>query len=216
MSARKDMTGMRFGRLLVRAPAESKAGAAAWECLCDCGAVKVVLGSEIRKGHVRSCGCFRRDVLSASGYKDGRTGTPEWRVWRDMLRRCEDSGVDAFKHYGARGIAVCERWHEFENFLADMGRRPAGMTLERADVDGNYEPSNCSWIPAGEQSRNTRRTVRVSLGGEELCLKVACGRLGISYQRTRDRMKVLGWTFERAANEPKKVNGTMYAQEDAR
>jgi hypothetical protein len=93
-----------------------------------------------------------------------------------------------------------------------MGERPAGGTIERIDVNGNYEPGNCKWIPASEQPRNTRRTIVVQVSGESLCLSEACRRLNLSYSRVRDRMKLLGWSFNKAISEPKKVNGTIYAE----
>lgn len=207
-----DMAGVRAGSLVVRQRLGTKSGRAIWLCDCDCGKTVPVSGPDLRKGHVRSCGCFRKSVLAASGYKHGGFGTPEWRVWADMLRRCNDPRVAGYPNYGGRGIKVCARWLAFENFRADMGVRAFGMTIERKDVNGNYEPGNCGWIPAAEQVNNTRRTKRVDLNGESLCLKVACVRLGVSYSRTLDRINKLGWTFERAIAEPKKVNGALYAQ----
>lgn len=214
MTAVVDMSGRRIGSLLVlsRVPGKQPRGHAHWLCACDCGAKVEVIGHDLRSGHVRSCGCFRKGVLASSGYKHGGALSPEWRVWSDMVRRCTDPRVAAFVNYGGRGISVCNRWLSFENFRDDMGERKPGMTLERKDVNGNYEPGNCEWIPAALQARNTRRTVRVSLdGGETVCLKVACERLGVSYSRTLDRINKLGWTFERAIREPKKVNGGLYA-----
>lgn len=212
MTARIDLAGHRFGNLLVveqvaRAPIK-------WKCICDCGSEKIVTSAALTKGQTRSCGCFRRKVLATSGVKHGMHGTGAWLSWSDMIKRCTNPRADAYKHYGGRGIKVCERWLEFANFYADMGARPQGMSIERRDVDGNYEPSNCEWMPLSDQANNKRRTVRVVLGGKEMSLSVACKQLGLNYNRIRDRIKTLGWTFERAISEPKKVNGTLYATGD--
>lgn len=211
----KNMQGMRFGMLTVGnlVPGENKAGRARWECKCDCGNTRIIVGAELRAGKVKSCGCYRSSVLASSGFRHGGHGTPEWKVWTDMLRRCEKPARKAYKHYGARGIKVCERWHDFTNFVADMGPRMPGMSLERKDVNGDYEPGNCIWIPLNEQSKNTRRTVRVKVNGNSMCLADACRTIGVSRSRTQDRIKKLGWTFDKAVTEPKKVNGTTYSSE---
>lgn len=211
-----DIFGQRFGRLTVLALSEtSNRGRARWTCKCDCGNLKVIESQALRRGKVVSCGCFRAEVLASSGHKHGQHGTGAWNSWQDMRKRCTNPKSTAYADYGGRGIEVCPQWSTFEGFHADMGNRPAGMTLERKDVNGNYEPGNCVWIPQAEQVNNRRVTVRVTLDGEELALSVACKRLGLSYSRTRERMKRLGWAFERAIAEPKKINGTIYATEDA-
>lgn len=135
-------------------------------------------------------------------------------MFHTQIRIATNPKADAYPHYGGRGIRVCDRWLEFAAFFQDMGPRPPGMTLERKDVNGNYEPKNCIWLSKPEQHNNRRNTIRVRLGGEEMALSVACKRLGISYARTRDRMKALGWSFEKAISEPKKVNGTIYAEKE--
>lgn len=212
-----EMAGLRYGHLLVlrRAPS-GRNGRAWWLCKCDCGTEKAVESQALRAGRVVSCGCFRAHVLRTSGVKHGQHGTGAWNTWADMMKRCTNPRSVAYRHYGGRGISVCEAWQTFEGFFADMGQRPEGMTLERKDVNGNYEPSNCVWLPAPEQVNNRRVTVRVSVGGQQMALSEACRHLGLSYSRTRERMKRLGWSFEQAIAEPKKVNGTMYATEDRR
>jgi hypothetical protein len=144
-----DLAGKRFGRLLVRA----YAGDRKWSCVCDCGARGVVKGQSLRTGHTKSCGCLRK----ARSTKHGMYGCREYRAWCGMKQRCGNPNDGSFEYYGARKISVCADWcSSFEAFFADMGTCPPGLSLDRIDVDGNYEPSNCRWTDASTQNRNRR------------------------------------------------------------
>lgn len=131
-------------------------------CRCDCGTMKVVNSSALRSGKTRSCGCLRRDVTTARSTKHGlmtRAGRhPTYYSWSNMIRRTTDSGHPRWKDWGGRGITVCDRWREYPNFLADMGLKPDGATLERLDNDKGYEPGNCIWASPAVQNRNKRST----------------------------------------------------------
>lgn len=209
-----DLSGQTFGRFTVLERAGScRQSHALWLCKCLCGIEKVVSGAHLRKGAVKSCGCLRKEILADSRHKHGGANTPTWNVWRGMIKRCTSKNFSQFKHYGGRGIKVCYRWLEFPNFLSDMGERPEGASIERIDVNGDYEPENCKWIPLQEQPNNTRRSFVVELHGKSMCLRQACDSLGLKYARVRDRIQKLGWTFEQAIAEPKKVNGSLYAEE---
>lgn len=207
-----DLSGKTFGRLaVISRNGSDDRGQALWLCSCSCGSRKTIRGAEIRRGKAVSCGCLRMERLKSGSPTHGMTGSPTWSTWRDMRKRCSNPKAQNFKHYGGRGIKVCERWQDFSAFLEDMGQRPDGTSIERIDVNGGYEPGNCIWLPSKEQPNNTRRSIMVELDGENVCLKVACNRLGVSYSRARDRIRTLGWSIEDALNTPKKISATKFA-----
>jgi hypothetical protein len=117
--------GDRFGRLVVVERAGSRQGNALFACRCDCGNVKVVRGADLRYGATRSCGCLSRELST----KHGMWNSPAYKSWTSMLQRCEDPKHKSYQRYGGADVTVCERWHSFENFYADLGARPAGTTL---------------------------------------------------------------------------------------
>jgi hypothetical protein len=155
-----DMTGGRYGKLLVieRAAVRDRNGAR-WVVLCECGTQKTVRGTKLRStgsDAIRSCGCS-----NGGRRQHGLFRSPEYSAWKHMLSRCRNEADSNWQDYGGRGIKVCERWVHFESFLADMGKRPTGLTLERIRNDGNYEPGNVRWATRPEQSQN-RRGLRLS------------------------------------------------------
>jgi hypothetical protein len=158
--------GDRFTRWTVLSEAEKVGKERAFLCRCDCGTERVVLLGSLRTGKTQSCSCLNKEILSerdctysTHGHTTGDTQTRTYTSWSKMLYRCRTSTCHAYADYGGRGISVCERWLSFENFLADMGERPEGKTLDRwPDNDGNYEPGNARWATPKEQQANRRNT----------------------------------------------------------
>lgn len=163
----RNLVGQKFNKLTVLEYAGRRQFASGsesqWRCQCDCGKTLVVPQRYLVTDGTKSCGCIIGKHKRTHGY----TGTPTFRTWESMRRRCADEKNRNYARYGGRGIKVCERWQKFENFLADMGERPAGMTLDRyPNNDGNYEPGNCRWASAIQQSNNRRSSRRLTVNGE--------------------------------------------------
>jgi len=189
---RIDMTGQRFGRLTVLSYVGCSSVGARWKCQCDCGnIIETNRNNLIQKERTRSCGCLRRESSSERHKTHGMTGSPTYRTWCSMRKRCEDKTDDHYKWYGARGITVCERWSSFENFLSDMGVRPRGMSLDRIDNDGPYSPENCRWATQKEQMQNTRKSVTF----EGKTIQEWSEQLGIKYHTLTYRMRKHGSVF---------------------
>jgi len=131
-------------------------GKITWECRCICGKYVVVDTSTLHRGKKKSCGCMRNTGIAIARTTHGMYGRPTYVSWQNMWTRCSNPAYKQYKDYGGRGVTICERWKVFENFYEDMGIRPEGMSLDRIDVFGNYEPSNCKWSTRSEQNKNTR------------------------------------------------------------
>jgi hypothetical protein len=190
--------GTKFGRLTVLGPAPTKGHGRRWRCRCDCGADIVVGSWSLRSGKATSCGCRRRDLVTARLTMHGQIDDPAYRVWVDMRSRCLSPASKAFRYYGGRGITICPAWDRFATFLADVGPRPSRKhSIDRIDNNRGYEPGNVRWATRREQMRNTRRNQWIEFGGERLVVSDWAIRLGIPKSTLRHRLR-MGWPVERA------------------
>lgn len=206
----EDLVGQKFESLVVLA-VHKRGLAYVLECRCVCGAITTALKTNVLSGNTTSCGCYKKQLDSvrlktlAVTHGEGQRGRPsaEHRVWTGMLTRCRNPKADSYPHYGGRGIAVCERWLKFENFLSDMGRRPSKHhSIERLRSDGNYESVNCIWATLDQQSRNKRNNRILTLDGVSKTITDWAKGLDLTHQSIRYRLKS-GLSLEKALTLPK-------------
>lgn len=175
-----DLIGHTFGRLTVLRKDKNEYGNTVWAVRCICGTERIFRTATLRSGKTKSCGCLRRETAAASCRNRNRTRTwgsthghyknnkrsPTYQSWTSMRDRCTNKNHPAYRNYGGRGIVICERWKGdlgFKSFLENMGIRPDGTSLDRIDVNGNYEPQNCRWLAIDKQNSNRRKYGTLSL-----------------------------------------------------
>jgi hypothetical protein len=206
---RIDLNGRRFGSLLVLnlKKERGRLGEVQWDCICDCGKERVTSTALLANGISTSCGCKSYETRK----KHGMTNTRTFKSWDSMKQRCINPNDPSYAKYGARGITICKRWVEsFNNFLADMGERPEGKSIDRIDVNGNYEPLNCRWATRSEQQRNKTNSVFLEWQGEKKSTADWADIVGIPRKIICDRISA-GWSIEDALTKPnrkaKKLQG---------
>jgi hypothetical protein len=204
----KDMTGQRFGLVIVLGPIRNNKGKLRWLCLCDCGTINSSTGASLRQGLTKSCGCLHGIELGNRRRTHGKTGTPLYAVWKSMNHRCYLPSDTNYQKYGQRGIAVCDEWREsFQAFydhvsvLDHFGED--GYSLDRIDNEMSYQPGNVRWATRHEQSVNKRSTHLITREGKTLALKEWCQLLDTNYNVVYQRIFKLKWPIERALTAPK-------------
>jgi hypothetical protein len=214
----KDLTGLRFGRLSVIKRAQVSSPLAHWECHCDCGAVKVVPGNNLRRGMSKSCGCLKREQVIKNGKANkihGLRKSPVYKSWEAMRERCGNASHVAYRRYGGRGIKVCARLaRSVVDLVAVIGDRPNGMTVDRfPDKDGHYSCGDCEqcrrngwaknirWATKTEQGRNRRDNQTLTHNGKTLTVNEWAQLVGLKPMTIRGRL-ARGWSHEKSLTTP--------------
>lgn len=213
----EDLTGGKFGRLtVVKYVGRDDNNKPLWECICECGKTVTVRGYSLTSGNTKSCGCIKRELLIERNYRHGCSKTSEHIIWKGMNQRCHNPNDTAYPNYGGRGITVCDRWrgeHGFENFLADIGKRPSKeYSIDRIDNSKGYSPDNCRWATLKQQANNKRNNILVEIDGELYTLPEACEKKGLPQDRIRNRVD-RGMAPEKAISELDMSN-TIYLEVD--
>jgi len=187
---RKDLTGMKFGRLTVLEYYDTTRHGVRWECRCDCGATTIAYTSSLTTGNTSSCGCFYKERIKTINIKHGMRHTKIYSTWCNIKKRCKDVSSKRSKDYGGRGISVCKEWNNdfisFYKWAMDNGYSD-DLTIERINNNGNYEPSNCKWATAKEQNDNKRNNIFVSINGVVVSFRDFLEAFGVKYKTGYNR-----------------------------
>lgn len=211
MAKHEDLTGKIFGKLtVIKEVGHPKAGIYLWECECNCSNHThiIVNGNALRSGNTKSCGCIHTEQLQQRN-KQGRKYNKEdkrlVRIWRAMMSRCYKTHSYGYKWYGAKGIRVCEEWHEFENFKdwALNNNYKDDLTIERIDNNEDYKPENCKWADWETQANHTSSNKLITYNNKTQSLSLWVKELGLDYYRTKARINSCGWSIEDAFTKPK-------------
>lgn len=201
-----DLTGQRFGRLIVlERRGTDKHGKVLWLCQCDCGNSTMTTTGQLKSGKTSSCGCLHNELLVLRNTKHGKTNTRLYRIYEGIKTRCYSNSYKEYYLYGGRGITVCEEWKSdfmnFYNWAMENGYSD-DLTIDRIDVDGNYEPSNCRWATAKEQANNTRKTNYLIFNGIKKSFNEWSVLVNIKTKTLKNRFFNLGWSAEKTLRTP--------------
>lgn len=202
MAVFKDLSKQRFGKLTVIQRAEGNYKRPYYFCKCDCGKTIILEGRKLSSGNTKSCGCLHKQQLIARNYKHGCRNTRLYAIWLNMKQRCSSSNL-RYKSWQGRGITVCSSWEKsFENFKAwaESNGYKENLTIDRINVNGNYEPSNCKWITKQEQQFNKTNTRYFEYKGQRKCLAEWAKLFAINKHTLYNRIYNLGWSIEKALN----------------
>lgn len=198
----QDFAGMRFGSVTVLKRADiDKWGRQRWIVKCDCGNEKPVLEIVFKRKNYKSCGCYAKLASSKRNKTHGLSKTRTYHTWQNMIDRCDNCNSKSYNNYGKRGIIVSSEWHDFNNFYADMGDKPIGLSLERKNNNGNYCKENCVWATCKEQMNNTRGNKIIIWNGINLNVSEWSDRLRMKRSTLYNRLQ-RNWEIERALTTP--------------
>lgn len=200
MKKLESLHGKRFGRWTVVELVGTCSQGRRWRCVCDCGNESIVLTKSLCSGWSRSCGCLKADVARITKTVHGLNRHPLAQAWRNMVSRCHKPSDISYSRYGARGISVCDEWRNsiiaFYNWAIGNGWQE-GLSIDRIDNDGNYEPSNCRWATYFQQAANTRRSRPITINGRTQALRAWCRECGVPSGTVYKRLK-RGLTVEQS------------------
>ena len=199
----RNIQGQQFGRLTVLQRSYEKRDGVRWLCRCECGQNIITSSKVLLNGSTKSCGCLRNEKAAARQTTHGLTSNGrharEFRSWVHARERCYNTNNKNYALYGGRGITICDRWrNSFAAFLEDMGASGPGLTLDRKDSNGNYEPGNCRWATQKQQCRNRRNSVRVIWQNEKLQICDLADRLSLKSERLKYFFCTKGLSIEEA------------------
>jgi hypothetical protein len=205
MAATKDMIGKRFGLLTVLEKAEQRnsRGLNCYICQCDCGNKVTVCGRDMTRGHTQSCGCLRKNIAHNRLVKHNGCGSRLYSIWKSMNSRCNNENTNYYKHYGGKGVKICDSWKDYAVFKewALANGYNDNLTLDRIDFNGDYCPENCRWLTMKEQSNNRSSNHRITYKGMTKTISEWAEYFGLSYGAMSSRV-YSGWSMERIEYTP--------------
>ena len=196
----QDLTGQKFNKLLVLKQVRKNKGKTYWLCKCDCGKETIVEGYKLKTGHIRSCGCLQREINIKRLTTHNLSKSRLYEIWCAIKNRCLNKNLKTYKNYGGRGITVCQEWlNDFKTFYdwAINNGYSEGLTIDRINNDGNYEPDNCRWASRKTQANNRRTCKTFTYNGVTKNYKQWCEFLKINYKTLYSRIS-RGWKIENA------------------
>lgn len=200
-----DLTGQKFGRLTVIKRVENKGKNTYWLCKCDCGNIKSVRVDSLKNGSIKSCGCYQKEMIKKCHTIHNKCHTRLHSIWSNMKQRCFNKNAKRYSQYGGRGITVCEEWkNDFMSFYdwAMANGYNDNLTIDRIDVNGNYEPNNCKWATNKEQQNNRQHHFLITYKGITKNLQEWCEEVGLSRDNLYRRLVKYKWSVEKALNTP--------------
>lgn len=196
-------TKQKYGRWSIIGKREKVSSAYMWKCRCDCGTEKMVNESHLKRGNTQSCGCYKKEVSVKTNTTHGLVNHPLYKKWSGMKRRCKKYNPNSHL-YSEKGIVVCDRWkNSFKNFYDDMIESwIPGLTLDRIDSNGNYEPNNCRWATYEEQANNMSVNHKITFNGKTQNLSQWAREIGLEITTLERRINSSKWSYEKALTTP--------------
>lgn len=199
---KKDLINKKFNKLVVLEKyGTNKYNKQLWKCKCDCGKEIIIDTSSLTTGNTKSCGCYKNELIKNLNYKHGKSHTQLYYVWQSMRKRCLNKKNKEYRLYGERGIKVCKEWlNDFQCFYiwAIQNGYKKGLSIDRINVNGNYEPNNCRWTTYKEQANNTRRNKYIEYLGNKITISNACKKIKIPVSTIYSKSKRKNLSLQKA------------------